>query len=74
MNKEDAKKLARSFLSKTIKLEFCAHPPKEIYGINQEGEFLFTIQLNGESSIGSSPYIAVSRETAFVRYVGHFGE
>ena len=74
MNREDAKKLARSFLSKRIELHYCGNSPQGVYEVNFENELLFKFQLFGESSIGNSPYVAVSRETGEVRYLGRFGE
>ena len=74
MNQVEAEKLARSFLSGCIELEYCTESPYEIYGINFENEMLFSFRLFGENSIGSSPYVAVSMETGKVRYLGRFGE
>jgi len=74
MNQVEAEKLARSFLSGCIELEYCAESPRGIYGVNYENEMLFSFSLFGENSIGSSPYVAVSRETGEVRYLGRYGE
>ena len=74
MDKKDAEILARSFLAKSIELEYCAQPPQPIYNFNPAEEYLFTFQLDRGWSIGSSPYIGVSRETGAVRYLGRFGE
>ena len=74
MNPEEAEKLARDFLSQSIEIIFCAQPPEGIYGFNPAEEYLFTFQLDRGLSIGSSPYVAVSRETGEVRYLGRFGE
>ncbi|NQT61651.1 MAG: hypothetical protein HQ556_01725 [Candidatus Marinimicrobia bacterium] len=74
MNKQEAKKLACSFLTKSIELECSDKPPQALYGFNPAKDYLFTFQLFGSSSIGSSQYLAVSRETGEVRYLGRFGE
>jgi len=74
MNPEKAEKLARDFLSKRIELQYCGNSPQGIYSVNFEKDMLFTFQVFGENSIGSSPYVAVSRETGEVRYLGRFGE
>ena len=74
MNQVEAKKLARSYLSESIELQYCGNSPQGIYGVNFEKDMLFTFQLYGENSIGSSPYVAVSMETGKVRYLGRFGE
>jgi len=74
MNQVKAEKLARSFLSKSIELHYCGNSPQGIYDVNFENEMLFRFQLFGENSIGSSPYVAVSRETGEVRYLGRYGE
>ncbi len=74
MDKKDAEILARSFLAKSIELEYCAQPPQPIYNFNPAEEYLFTFQLDRGWSIGSSPYLAVSRETGAVRSLGRAGE
>jgi len=74
MNKKDAEQLARSFLSKRIKIEYCTDPPQPIYGFNSAEEYLFTFQLDRGLSIGSSPYLAVSKESGEVRHLGFCGE
>ena len=74
MNPYEAEKIAGSFLSKSIELQYCGNSPRGIYDVNYENEILFKFQLFGELSIGGSPYVAVSRETGEVRYLGYFGE
>jgi hypothetical protein len=74
MNQVEAEKLARSFLSNRIELHYCGNSPKGIYDVNFEEEMLFSFGLLGENSIGGSPYVAVSKETGEVRYLGYFGE
>jgi len=74
MNPEEAEKLARNFLSKSIQVDYCELPTQNIYGFNPEEEYLFTFQLYDKLSIGSSPYIGVSRKTGVVRYLGSSGE
>jgi hypothetical protein len=74
MNEAEAEKLAQSFLSKKIELHYCGTSPQGIYDVNFENEMLFRFKLFGEYSIGGSPYVAVSKETGEVRYLGYFGE
>lgn len=74
MNQVESEKLARSFLTKSIELQYCGDSPPGIYGVNFENEMLFSFRLFGENSIGSSPYVAVSKESGEVRYLGYFGE
>jgi len=74
MNKKDAEILARSFLTESLELEYCAKPPQAIYGFNQAEEYLFTFQLDRGLSFGGSPYLAVSKESGEVRYLGFYGE
>ena len=74
MNQYEAEKMARSFLSKSIELHYCGNSPQGIYGVNFENEMLFRFRLFGDNSIGGSPYVAVSKETSEVRYLGYFEE
>ena len=74
MNRKDAEILARSSLAESLVLEFCDTPPRTLYGFNPTEEYLFTFQLYDNLSIGSSPYIAVSRESGEVRFLGRSGE
>jgi len=74
MNKKDAEILARSSLAESIMLEYCDTPPQTIYGFNPTEEYLFTFQLDRGLSIGGSPYLAVSKESGEVRYLGFCGE
>jgi len=74
MDKKDAEILARSSLAESIVLEYCDTPPQAIYGFNPAEEYLFTFQLDRGLSIGSSPYLAVSKESGEVRSLGFCGE
>ena len=74
MNKKVAVELARSFLIKNIELEYCSEPPGPIYNFNPEEDFLFTFQMFSGSSIGASQYLAVSKKTGTVSYIGNIGE
>lgn len=75
MDVEEANKIAHAFLSEHIEIEQCADPPDGLYAFNRSKEFLFRFRLFGHSwMIGSSEYIAVSKETGAIRYLGFHGE
>ena len=74
MNKKDAEMLARSSLGENIDLEYCDEPHPAIYGFNAEEEYLFTYLPDCGSYVGGSSYLAVSKESGKVRYLGFHGE
>ena len=74
MNKEEAEKIARDFLSKSIKLEYCENPPRGLYGFDPAKEILFMFELYKKPYVGGANYVAVCRETGIVRNLGSFGE
>lgn len=74
MDEAEANKIAHEFLCENIEIEQCADPPDGLYAFNRSKEFLFRFRLVGHSSIGSAEYIAVSKETRAVRYLGFHGE
>lgn len=74
MNEKDAKKLAHGFLCQYIALDYCFDPPQGLYAFDPAEEFLFTFRLFGAWAIGSSEYVAVSKTTGAVGYLGHHGE
>lgn len=75
MNDVEAENLARAFLSEKIEIKGTAPSNNlALYNFNAAEEVLFRFQLFGRPSMGSSEYIAVSRNTGQVRYIGHCGE
>lgn len=75
MNNIKAEGTARSFLSE--KIELIHTEPSEglaLHNFDASEEALFEFRLFGHPSIGSSEYVAVSRKTGRVRYIGHLGE
>jgi hypothetical protein len=74
VNESEANRTAHAFLCKHIDLEQCNELPNGLYEFKPSEEFLFKFRLFGHSSIGSSEYIAVSKETEVVRYVGFHEE
>ena len=75
MNDVEAKNLAHRFLCENIDLECCNEQPQGFYGFHPSEEILFRFRLFGAlTSIGSSEYVAVSKITGKVRYLGHLGE
>ncbi len=71
MNEEDAKELARDFLSKKIKIETAYD---SVYRRDPENEFCFSFKLCAHQIIGGSECVAVSKTTGAVRYIGLIGE
>lgn len=75
MNKNEAEKLARSFLCESI--ELIRTEPSDnltLYNFHKHEEVLFRFQLFGGFSIGSPEYISISKTTGKVRYLGSLGE
>lgn len=74
MNTTDAGEIARAYLCKHIQLEQCAEIPSELYGFKPSDVYLFRFKLFGQMSIGSSEYVAVTKSTGSVHYLGEHGE
>ncbi len=74
MNKSEANRIAHSFLCEHIELEQCNELPIGLYNFQHSEEILFSFHIFGHSSVGASEYIAVSKETGGVRYLGFLGE
>jgi hypothetical protein len=74
MNKEEAEEIARDFLRKCIKLEYCENPPQGLYGFDPAKEIVFTFDLYEKPYVGGANYVAVCRKTGIARYLGSFGE
>ena len=75
MNKSEAEKLARAYLSEHIEFELPEQSDiPEIYNFDASKYLLFSFRLFGHHSVGSSEYISVSKETGEVGYIGRRGE
>jgi hypothetical protein len=74
VNEKEASEVARAFIAKNIDLQICTTLPPGTYDVNLEREYVFSIHDNSINSIGSSPYISVSKITGQVRYLGNLGE
>ena len=74
MNESKACKIARAFLSDQIELEQCNELPGGLYKFNDAEEILYRFRLFSHLSFGGSEYIAVSKESGAVRYLGFLGE
>ena len=76
MDKNTARTLARNFLSEKITLTLHDTPPAGIalYSFNPDDEFLFSYKLGGQPAIGGTDYLAVSKISGKVRYLGFLGE
>jgi hypothetical protein len=74
VNELEANRTAHKFLCEHIELEQCNELPNGLYNFKSSEELLFRFRLFGHSLIGSTEYIAVSKETGVVRYVGFHGE
>lgn len=74
MKDADAYRIAHEYLCRNIALERCEELPEGLYGVTESGDVLFTFRLFGRTCVGSSEYIAVSKETGTARYVGFHGE
>lgn len=74
MDVAKAHQIAHRAIIDSLKVIYVEDASEPIYGFDSAKEYLFTFQLFGRSSIGSLPYMAVSRETGAVRYVGQIGE
>ena len=73
MDTPEANGIAREFLRENIELEH-VEPPNGLYGFKPSEEIVFRIRFFGHSTIGSSEYVAVSKKTGAVRYLGSYGE
>jgi len=73
MDTPEANRIARKFLREQIELEH-SEPPNGLYGFKPSEEIVFRFRLFGHSTIGSSEYVAVSKKTGAVRYLGSYGE
>jgi len=76
MDKNTARTLARNFLSEKITLTLHEMAPAGIafYNFNPVDEFLFSFKLGEVPAIGGTDYIAVSKISGDVRYLGFLGE
>lgn len=74
MKDADAYRIAQAFLCENISLERCEEPPEGMYDLNESGDLLFTFRLFGHASVGASEYVAISKATGAVRYLGFRGE
>jgi len=74
MDQEEAERIARDYLSKCIKLEWCKNPPKGLYGFNPDSDVVFMFDFYKTLRLGSTKYLAVSKATGLARYLGAFGE
>jgi hypothetical protein len=75
MTEGEALDRARRHVLSHLKLVPCASPPQTLYGFNAERSFLFILEWPaGPERIGSSTYLAVSRETGDVTIFSGHGE
>jgi hypothetical protein len=74
MKNDQAKEIARTYISKIIELEECTDPPPELYDFNATSEFLFTYRFDGERYVGGPNYITVSERNGEVSHLGRYGE
>ena len=74
MNEPEAKQAARKYLCDHIKLDLCTDFSGVSYELKPENEFIYQFKLFGSASIGSSEYIAISKATGSVRYLGCLDE
>jgi len=74
MNESDASKIVHAYLCDHIRLEKYKEVPSGLFGFRPDDEYLFSFTLFGHQAIGGSEYIAVSKATGSVRYLGFHGE
>ena len=74
MNEREAKQSIHKFLCDHIELELCTNFSDISYELNPENEFIYRFELFGSTSVGSSEYIAISKLSGSVRYLGYIGE
>lgn len=79
MNPKEAESLARKFLSESlIRLHPCEEAPASrgyCIGGNPDDYYYFVVDFVGEPShVGASRYVAVSKTTGEVAYMGRIGE
>lgn len=75
MDKSEAIRLCREHLSECIVFEECNYPPNGLYNFNPSDEYLFIVSYPERSAyVGSTAYIAVSKTTGVVRFLGYVGE
>ena len=75
MDKAEAIRLCREYLSKCIEFKECNNLPSGVYNLDPSDKYLFSVRFSeGSSYVGSTAYIAVSKKTGVVRFLGYLGE
>lgn len=75
MDKAEAIRLCREYLSKCIEFEECNYLPSGLYNFDPSDKYLLSVRFSeGSSYVGSTAYIAVSKKTKVENFLGYLGE
>lgn len=76
MDPDFAESIAREYLAKNIQFTFHKEQPADtaFYNFDPADNYLFSFKLGGQQTLGGKDYIAVSKCSGKVHYLGFYGE